>query len=731
MAIQPMSAFWQLPPLPQPPHDPTWWLLDSRVGWKAGKLDQITLTSADGRLGLSVIPGTGRLLTESSGSFGGLAPPGNVALEPGGSIYLMNAGRGEVKRFDACTCQFQTVPCLGGLGSDPRQVQDPHGIALCSGNLFVCDTGNHRLQVFSLRGFVLRGAWAPPATAGLTNPWEPYGVALDGRGRVFVSDPANACIHRFRASGEWEACFPGFGTVRWITFDCRDRLYALVEGESAVRISDANGKPLGTTERPGEVAEFFAPLPFSVDAWGDLNLGGLCTPPLLPGVFDPSGARVAAPPKDPAVAFQKLGTYWSESLDSDLYRCQWHRVVIRGEVPHSTAVRVSTFTSEVDQATDQILNLPDDAWAPPLTVSEMPDGEWDGLIFSGPGRFLWLRLELAGNGAGTPWIESVRVEYPRISLRRFLPAAFGEDPGGADLTDRFLSLFDTTLRSVEKEIDNEASYFDPMSTPAIPDPKTGVDFLSWLAAWIGVSLDHQWPERKRRLFLKRAGHLFPIRGTRLGLWRELLLLLGMKPKACCCPNDLPRTTCVPKPLNCAPPSKQPCAWELPPLILEHYQLRRWLFVGAGRLGDQAVLWGRRIVNRSQLAHNAQAGVTQLITTPDPFRDPFHVYAHKFSVFVPASCGASDSQRRALLNLLESEKPAHTQYQVEYVGPRFRIGFQSMIGLDAVVGRYPAGFTFGETALGQGSVLSAPPERRGQPSFEIGTESRIGSTTLLD
>ena len=81
--------------------------------------------------------------------------------------------------------------------------------------------------------------------------------------------------------------------------------------------------------------------------------------------------------------------------------------------------------------------------------------------------------------------------------------------------------------------------------------------------------------------------------------------------------------------------KLPCAWQPPPLILEHYQLRRWLFLGAGRLGDQAVLWGKRIVNRSQLNEGAQVGQTQLKTTQDPYRDPFHVYAHKFTVFVPA------------------------------------------------------------------------------------------------
>ena len=434
------------------------------------------------------------------------------------------------------------------------------------------------------------------------------------------------------------------------------------------------------------------------------------------------------PPPDPPVVFKTSGTYWSEALDSQFYRCQWHRILLRGTLPRKTAIVISTYTSEIQQTLDQIKALPQTAWATNLTVNSMSP-EYEALIFSGPGRYLWLRLTLAGNGGATPAIESIKLEFPRISLRRYLPAVFAEDPGGANFTDRFLSIFDTPLRGIERKIDDEASYFDPASAPAIPESSGGIDFLSWLASWIGVSLDRQSPVEQRRKALKQAGSIQCIRGTRLGLWKQLLLFLGMQAEAICCANDQPKETCVPKPLNCAPPAKKPCAWEPPPLILENYQLRRWLFLGSGRLGDDAVLWGRRIINRSQLGTNAQLGVSRLLTTPDPFHDPFLVYSHRFTVFVPASFGTSDQKKRGLINLLEAEKPAHTQYQIEYVAPRLRIGFQSMIGLDSVVGRYPSGFNLGNR-LGKDSVLSGLPQQGG-PSFEIGRKSRIGEESKLD
>jgi len=299
----------------------------------------------------------------------------------------------------------------------------------------------------------------------------------------------------------------------------------------------------------------------------------------------------------------------------------------------------------------------------------------------------------------------------------------------ADFTDRFLSLFDTTFRSIESTLDNLASYFDPCSTPA-ERRREGIDFLTWLASWVGITFDRHWSEQKRRRFLHEAGKIFPLRGTPRGLWLQLLIFLGIEPARICCANDQPISQCNPIPPNCIPIAKRPCHWEPPPLILEHFRLRRWLFLGAGRLDAQSELWGKRIVNRSQLNANAQADRSQLITKQDPLRDPFHVYAHKFSVFVPACLGKSESMRKGLKGLIDSEKPAHTSAQIWFVEPRFRIGFQSSIGFDAVVGRYPAGITLDGTRLGKDSVLTAPSGMQGKPALEVGSDARIGSTTVI-
>jgi phage tail-like protein len=351
------------------------------------------------------------------------------------------------------------------------------------------------------------------------------------------------------------------------------------------------------------------------------------------------------------------------------------------------------------------------------------------LVPSPPGRYLWLRLTLSSTGVDTPIIRALELEFPRLSSLRYLPAVFAAEPASADFTARFLSLFDTTLRGIERRVDTAAGLFDPMSTPAERVGAATIDFLSWLASWIGVSFDRSWPELRRRRFLKGAARLFALRGTVNGLRQQLLQWLGWDGGFECGAAGRACPRCADKPLNCAPePARAP--YPTPPLVLEHFRLRRWLFLGTARLGAQAVLWGQQIVNRTQLDRNARAGATRLITTPDPKRDPLHFYAHGFTVFVPACIGRSAGGRQSMNNLLRRESPAHTTWDIAYVEPRFRIGVQSMIGFDAVVGCLPAPARVGESPLGVASLVASARRRDGRKDMRAGRSGRIGMGSQL-
>ena len=726
-----------LPHIAKPPHDPTSLLLNGRAGWLIAKLDQVEVTLPEKRLALALLPSVARSLTEPSGSFGGLVLPGNSAFDRGGGLYLLDLASLALKHFDGCTCAFVTIPCFGGGGSGARQLQNPHGIGICGNNLFVCDTDNHRLSVFALANYGLRGQWSPPR-AEQPVPWTPYAVAFDSRRRVYVTDPANGLIHRFASTGQWQVSFGGFGAATWIAIDCEDRIYVVVNNVPPfVSVIDTDGHALGSATSPGAIMAKFAQLPVVIDKAGALHLSSLCeeidesttarscSPKSIDssaerGVFDLNGNHALPSKPTSSPIYPKIGVYFSEPLDSELYGCQWHRVILNGEIPAGAQVVVSTFSAEALYPDGEIQAPTFTGWRTQQRAVSIDDVPWDCLVRSGPGRYMWLKLELKSDGKVTPALNAIVIEFPRVSLRRYLPAVFGADAVSADFTDRYLSLFDTTMRSVEYTIDGLARYFDPASTPATRGSGGRIDFLSWLASWIGVALDRHWPEAKRRQFLKHAGQLFDLRGTREGLHRQLVLFLGMDAQANCCPGDQPKARCLEPPPNCAPIEQRPCAWTPPPFILEHFALRRWLFVGAGRLGDDAMLWGNRIVNRSQLNSNAQAGGSQLISTPDPYRDPFHVYAHQFTVFVPARCRTAE-QRKSLENLLKSESPAHTRFYLEYVEPRFRIGVQSMIGFDSVIGRVPRPMALGQR-LGDVSLFA--PTADAAPSLRIGVNTQL-------
>src|SRR5258708_18537797 len=130
-----------LPRIPAPPHDPKWWLLNGRVGWRPAlpvnaAMLNVEITPDNGTLTLQPTPGASRSTIEDSGSFGGVVPPANVALGPECGIFLLDIGKAKLKRFDPCTCSFQIVPCFGRIRSGPRPLDDPHGLAIRCGTLY-------------------------------------------------------------------------------------------------------------------------------------------------------------------------------------------------------------------------------------------------------------------------------------------------------------------------------------------------------------------------------------------------------------------------------------------------------------------------------------------------------------------------------------------------------------------------------------------------------------------
>lgn len=86
-----------------------------------------------------------------------------------------------------------------------------------------------------------------------------------------------------------------------------------------------------------------------------------------------------------------------------------------------------------------------------------------------------------------------------------LPALYLED----DFTQRFTAGLDEVLAPVLLTLDCLDAYFDLDLAPA--------DFLDWLAGWVAVPVDGNWPEELRRDLVRHAAELHRWRGTTRGV----------------------------------------------------------------------------------------------------------------------------------------------------------------------------------------------------------------------
>lgn len=747
-------------------------LLNQHVGWRVGALNQAVIDESNGQLRLQTSPSIDRPLVDAQGDFGGLILPISIAEDSEGRLYILDGQTLRVKRFDPCQQIFEVLPALGGEGSEARRFRDPHRITISERNdLYVADTGNRRVQVFALKGLSLRAIWGPlrvikdetgirvqRVEATRATPvksddndaqqyrhiyphgtWQPWDVALSHRNWAYVSDYANGLIHVFDAQGQWHTAYTGASTKdnqlalekpTSLTLDKEGHIYIIQEGKTYVTVLDTDGTFLRQVQKPAEVQSTFCPLSVAVDEEGNIYLcdgttrrlyyychtadGTFASPTICQNfycvgtalIFDKSGNLLLLDTEQQkvlllktAVLYEDTGTYYSDFLDSDIYNCQWDRILLSANIVPGTSITVATFTSE-NFRTQEEIQSPSlaERWQTNVVNNQVGDAAWDCLILSQPGRYLWLRLTLTGEGTTTPTIQQIKVYFPRLSSLQYLPTTYSEDPDSRDFLDRFLSIFDTMRGKISQQITDIASLFDPASAPIAPlgQPQKQ-DFLTWLASWIGLTVDRHWPDEKKRQLVRQAYQLYRLRGTPEGLRQHIRLYMGTEP-----------------------------------YILEHFKLRRWLFLDGARLGDQSTLWGKRIMDRLQLDGQAQIGSFQLIDSGDPLRDPFYRDAHQFTIFLPmrpAQLQNDPTQQQTLQRIIEMAKPAHTQGYLQLVQPRFRIGIQSLIGLDTVIGRYPDSTVAGENRLGYETVLG-PSSNDKPPTMSIGKRSRIGSNTIM-
>lgn len=104
------------------------------------------------------------------------------------------------------------------------------------------------------------------------------------------------------------------------------------------------------------------------------------------------------------------------------------------------------------------------------------------------------------------------------SYLQYLPPLYRDD----EFMGQFLLIFEDLMKPLENTVNTLAMYFDPLLTP---EP-----LLPWLAFWVNLVLDPNWPVERRRDLVKSAAALYRWRGTKWGLSEYLRIYTGSVPE---------------------------------------------------------------------------------------------------------------------------------------------------------------------------------------------------------
>jgi phage tail-like protein len=331
---------------------------------------------------------------------------------------------------------------------------------------------------------------------------------------------------------------------------------------------------------------------------------------------------------EPRPALQTYGQLMTQEIDSGVPRCEWHRIRVDAETPPGTTFSISVATTEVKNPVaqgDATREAPPwngfPAGAPHFSDwTTAPAGSTDSLIDQPPGRYLYLRLRMTGDGSATPVVRRIQIDFPRVTSLDHLPEVYRENAKAEDFTKRFLSLFDSSIADLDRLIQRYPALLDPTGVPE--------QILPWLGGFFDIAFDPTWDALKRRKILQSAPQLYRLRGTAAGLQAAVEAVFGLEVAISEFSAAGPWGAVGGRKANhdtrgCKPPSNSTVA---PPVSL-----------GATRLFGKNS--SRFRLDRSVL------GGAPLRGYGNPDQDPFAAGAFRFQVLVPAASPLFDKQEQ--------------------------------------------------------------------------------------
>ena len=124
------------------------------------------------------------------------------------NIYVSDMSNSSLFKFSK---EGKLMKVVGQEGTQPGEFKDLSMIKIINGKLYVCDRGNHRVQILNTESEYVNSFGCHGDGIGQFK--KPSDIAQDEAGNLYVTDGDNNCVHIFDCEGQFLSAFSKRGAA--------------------------------------------------------------------------------------------------------------------------------------------------------------------------------------------------------------------------------------------------------------------------------------------------------------------------------------------------------------------------------------------------------------------------------------------------------------------------------------------------------------------------------------